>query len=269
MIRAQEQLIKKVTKIGNGAHIFAPKNWIGEEVFIVRTPKKSLKERLLSVLSPYLENIEGVYLYGSHARGEAEKDSDIDLFIITNKKLKIRAKGFEIIALQKDKIDKAIKLEPLIIYSILSEAKPLINAKLLNDLKKRYKSKSSDFKEYLKDTKRIILINEYFLELDKKEKRGEETEEIPYSLILRLRGIFIINGLLTGKIYSHRKFKLWVTKSSSNINYDKVYNAYRALKNKSGRKKVNVKDLQELLKLLKKETFKLEGNIYGKKKKTT
>lgn len=269
MIKAQEQLIKKVTKIGNGAHIFAPKNWIGEEIFIVRTPKKSLKEKILSVLSPYLESIEGIYLYGSHARDEAEKDSDIDVFIITNEKLKIVEKGFEIIALQKNKIDKAIKLEPLIIYSILSEAKPLINAKLLNELKEKYKPKLSDFKEYLKDTKRIISINEHFLKLDKKEKREEETEEIPYSLMLRLRGIFIINKLLKSKVYSHEEFKSWVTKGSSNINYDEVYRAYRALKNKSGRKKVKVKDLQNLLNLLKKETFKLESNIYGKKKKTT
>jgi putative transposon-encoded protein len=43
----QEQLLRKVTEIGNGAHVFAPKEWIGEEVFIVRTPKKNLKEKIL------------------------------------------------------------------------------------------------------------------------------------------------------------------------------------------------------------------------------
>lgn len=39
-VKEQEQLIRKVSRIGNGAHIFAPKDWINEKVIIVRVEKK-------------------------------------------------------------------------------------------------------------------------------------------------------------------------------------------------------------------------------------
>ena len=38
-MKLQEQIIREVKKIGNGAHIFTPKEWIGEKVIIVRTKK--------------------------------------------------------------------------------------------------------------------------------------------------------------------------------------------------------------------------------------
>ena len=184
-----EQIIRKVTGIGNGAHIFAPKEWLGEEVFVVRHQKKSLKESILSVIEPHLEHIEGAYLYGSYARKEQTKDSDIDLLLITSKKLKIKKQGYEIISIEKEKVQEAIKIAPILIYSALSEAVPIINIKLLNELKSKYNPKLSDFKEFLESTKRVISINEQFLEEDKKNEKKKESENIPYPLILRLKGV--------------------------------------------------------------------------------
>jgi len=70
-------------------------------------------EKIFEVMAPHLENIKGVYLYGPQARDETTKDSDIDLFIITSKKIKIKAEGFEIISIEEEKFDKALKLVPL------------------------------------------------------------------------------------------------------------------------------------------------------------
>ena len=55
----QEQLIRQVTEIGNGAHIFAPKEWIGERVLIVKT-RKSLKEEILSDMKGILDYVKRV-----------------------------------------------------------------------------------------------------------------------------------------------------------------------------------------------------------------
>lgn len=86
--------MRLVTSIGNGAHIFAPKEWLGEEVIIIRkAERKSLKQKILDVLNGHLENILGVYLYGSQARGEADKSSDIDLLVVTTRKTSIKKKA--------------------------------------------------------------------------------------------------------------------------------------------------------------------------------
>ena len=122
-MKNEEQIVRMVKLFGNGAHVFVPKDWTGEEIVLIKPRKKSLKERIISSLDPYLDSIIGVYLYGSYARSEEKKDSDIDLFVIIDKKIKIKAEGFEIICLEQKEIEKAIKLEPLLMYSIFSEAK--------------------------------------------------------------------------------------------------------------------------------------------------
>ena len=70
----KEQLIRKVTPIGNGAHIFAPKDWLNDDVILIRVPKQSVEVKILEVLKPYFGNIEGVFLYGSYARDEQRED---------------------------------------------------------------------------------------------------------------------------------------------------------------------------------------------------
>lgn len=249
----REQIVREVTPIGNGAHVFAPKEWAGEEVFIIRTPKKPLSRRIMELLEPYLKEIEGVYLYGSYARNEQRENSDIDILIIANKRFKINKKGFEIKVLEKNKIRDSISLSPILIYSALAEAKPIINLVLLNELKRDYKPKAEDFVEYIKETKNIIKINEEILD--------------PYSIILRLRGIYLIEGFFSGKTYSYSGFKKWIfkdIKSSENIkiDVDDVYGAYLKIKNNL---KTNADDnkLTILLSILKNKVIRLEKKLYG------
>lgn len=262
----KEQLVRQVTPTGNGAHIFAPKEWLGEEVILIRKPKQNTKEKILSLLEPHLEDIMGAYLYGSRARGEEEFDSDIDLLVITTKKIKIKGKGFEIISLTESEIEKALNSEPLIMHSIFVEAKPIINSHLLSILKEKYKPKLKDFKEFLASTKRIIKINKTFLGLCEEKVYGNP-ESASYSLILRIRGIHIVNQLLANKIYSHRAFKTWIKTKLPGINLTNIYNAYRAIKYNSKIPKVVIKDLFSLLELLENETRDLEYQIHGKKRK--
>ncbi len=264
----QEQITRRVSKIGNGAHIFVPKKWINEEIVLVRTVKQDIKERILELLAPYLEDIIGVFLYGSYARNEQIKDSDVDILIISNKNFKIEKKDdFEIIILEEDKINKAIKINPLLVYSILNEAKPIINSNLLEELKEKYKPKIKDFKEMIEDTKRLVKINKEFLDLE--EEKYTDDKATAYSLILRLRGIYLINLLLDGKSYNYNDFKKWVQSNTQLKDYDSIYKAYLSIKREIKLKqKILVLDLNNLLKLLEKETLKLEGK-YGKKKKTS
>jgi len=206
----KEQLIRKVTPIGNGAHIFAPKDWLNDNVVLIRVPKQSVEVKILEVLKPYLEHIEGVFLYGSYARNEQNENSDIDFLVIANKKLLIKKDNHDIIVLEEKNIEKAIEISPILIYSALAEARPIINSKLLEELKKKYKIQNKHIKDYLTQTKEIIRVNEEFPSL--------------YSLVLRLKGVYIINQLLSDKSYSNEKFKSWLLKSSSNPDIEKINN---------------------------------------------
>ena len=96
------------------------------------------------------------------------------------------------------------------IYSAFAEARPIINSRLFEELKKRYKIQDKYIKDYLRQTKEIIKINEEFPSL--------------YSLMLRLRGVYLISQLLSGKNYSNEKFKSWLIKSSFNLDVEKINN---------------------------------------------
>ena len=130
-----EKIIKKVTGIGNGAHIFAPREWINDEVEIRRIPKGNPKDRIMRIIYPYLDKIIAVFLYGSQARREEEAGSDIDVFIISSERFDIKFGG-DIIIVPESKINLAKELNPVLFYSMLNEAKPIINSHYLEKLKK-------------------------------------------------------------------------------------------------------------------------------------
>lgn len=249
-----EQLIKKASAIGNGAHIFVPKEWVGQEVVIVKSP---LKEELIKILSPYLEHIIGVYLYGSYARGEQTEESDIDVLVIADKKFKIREKGrFDIIVINKEIIDEAPKINPILWFSMLRDAKPIINEALLFEMQK----KSIDiklFQDFIKSTKESQKSNKELIELDKKTK--DVSSAVIYSLILRLRGIFLINKLLNNQKFNNELFRKWLI-NKTKIDFNKVYKIYRAVRDdkKKIKIKITLEEEEKLYNLLESEIKKLE-----------
>jgi len=264
----QEQIIRIVSQIGNGAHIFAPKKWINEKVLLVRLEKKSVKEEILQKIYPYLDKIIGVFLYGSQARGEATENSDVDVLIITKEKFKIeKEENFEFIIITEDSLSNAIKTNPIMLFSIFKEAKAIINEEYLNKLK-QIKINPALFKPFIQTTKESIKSDEELIELDK--KTGETlSNSVLYSLILRLRGIFIINCLLNNENYSNSLFKTWIN-SKCKINYEEVYSIYQALgSGKELKDKVPIEFGEILVDLLKEELKNIVRliNQNGKQKK--
>ncbi len=244
----QEQLIRKVTEIGNGAHIFAPKEWLNEEVLVIRIEKKELKEEILELVYPYLNKIIAVFIYGSHARGEASETSDIDVLIISKEKFKIETKrNFGFLILTEESLESAIKINPILMYSIFKEAKPMINEDYLNKYKNK-KISMKDFSSFIKSTENTsIKSSEEVLELDRKTGNIASNSVI-YSIILRLRGIFIIECLLKNKEYSNSSFKIWIN-NHVKLDYEKVYGVYRAVRdNRVGKDSIPLFIGEELIK---------------------
>jgi predicted nucleotidyltransferase len=259
MIDKQEQLIRRVSNFGNGAHIFAPKEWVNEDVLIVRIEKKTIKQDILELLMPNLDKVIGVFLYGSHSRGESSEDSDIDILVIAREKFNVeKRQGIDLIVLPEKEIDNAIKINPILLYSIFKEAKPIINEDYLLRLK-RIKLNKSYFKQFLEQTVNSIKSSEEILELDKQTGKFV-SNSIIYSLILRLRGIFIINTLLSNQDFSNFKFSKWIR--SNEINYSSVYDVYRKVRDDKREKDVvPLKQGEILLNLLKDELTKARKKI--------
>ena len=69
------ELVRKIVRVGNSAGVVLPREWLNgtAKVELVRKPL-DIKGDILKILEPYLEDISGIYLVGSYARGEQRQD---------------------------------------------------------------------------------------------------------------------------------------------------------------------------------------------------
>lgn len=248
----QEQLRKRVVKFGNGSIVYTPKNWIGREV-IVTLSKLSMKEELFKLLDPYLLYIQGVYLYGSFARNEQEQDSDIDILIIADKKFKIKMEGYDINVLTVDDLKKPV--DPFC-FLMLKEAKAILNGSLLDKIRPVTVSKKS-IRWILNNTKGMLNINRDFIDL---EDENFENYAVIYSLMLRLRGLYMIDCVLKNKSYSNENFNRFVKTNGIRDDFYRIYRGVRDNKNMKIRAMKN--DVKKLYETVKNETEKKSGEIH-------
>jgi len=253
----------------NSAGLLLPKEWMGKEVNVILIDRSlEIKKEVINILEPYFENIIGIYLVGSYARGEQTENSDIDIIAISeNIKKEITSGRYNISVYPIESVKKSIKNNPILIYPRLIEAKPLLNNLLLKELLSSKINRNS-FKNFIKESSRIISINKKILLLDKlgknnkSEKREFASSSVIYSIILRLKGIYLIEGILNKKAYSNKLFKTWIMKNIDikNEKIEEIYEVYQLFKdNKRIKIRISVNNAEEILKFLEKEVKK-----YGK-----
>jgi predicted nucleotidyltransferase len=248
------EIMRSVQKWGNSGGVLVPKEWLNREVKIILIDRSSdIKKEIFDILDDYLEDIIGVYLTGSYSRGEQREDSDIDIIAISNNTRKEITSGrYNVSIIPLYTIEKTLKNNPLMILPRLIEAKPITNLGLLDKFKEIKISKEL-FKDFIKDTERIIKINEELIDLEDSSKKYLESNELIYSLLLRLRGIYLIKCILYRKKYSNLHFLNFLKKSVGK-DYLNVYEVYRLIKEgKETNIKLSLKVAEKLIKLLKKE----------------
>lgn len=256
----REQIVKTVVKSGNGGAVWVPKDWLGEEVVVIlpEKPKLEVKEKVIHLLEPYLKDIISVAIYGSYARNEQTRDSDIDVLVITrDKKLKLEFKEekIEITSFAIDRLKLAIEKYPAIYYQIVQEAEPVINAHVMEELRD-IKISKENFKNYLKETKEHLKSNRELLELDKIDNIFLKSYSVLYSSMLRLRGLFIMECILKKDKFSNKNFKNWlVSKGLSNNEYEDCYRVYRTVRDNKDTKNLRIKleVAEKVLSILEKE----------------
>lgn len=257
------ELVKPVVKVGNSAGVVLPKEWLNgtAKIVLVEKPLK-IEQDVLGILKDYLEDIQGVYIVGSYARGEQEKDSDVDVIAISNSvQKKIVVGKYDIQITPLDIIKSTIRKYPIMIYPRLAEAKVLFNKLLLGELLNVKVTKNS-FKEFYKDTVSMSKSNKELMELDKLDGEMLQSNSAVYSVFLRLRGYYLINCILKNKKYSKKDFQNWVIKNAK-INreeYNLTYGIYKNIKDsKVIKQKVSIDVVEKLFCFLEKEAKK-----YGK-----
>jgi hypothetical protein len=122
------------------------------------------------------------------------------------------------------------------------------------DALKQLIAKKFVFGKYLEETKRVIKINRELLKLDK-EQATSASESIIYSLMLRLRGIFIIKTILGKEKYSTPLFLKWLEKANMGRKEAIIlYNVYKAIRdNQKIKETVRVDLAEKLLRFIEKE----------------
>ncbi len=261
----KEQIVKHVVKSGNGGAVWVPKNWLGEEVIVILPdkPKLNIKEKVVHLLEPYLKDVIAVFMYGSYARHEETKESDVDVMLITKDRIapvQLTEPKLEIAAFQFDKLKKAIEKYPVMYYQIVQEAVPLINSYVLEELK-NVKISNESFKNYLNETREHIESSKELIKLDKLDGSYIKSYSALYSIILRLRGIFIIRCISGKEKFSNAIFQEWLMrKGVTDKEYAKCYAAYRAVKTNASIKNLRIKIsvAEKLLDMLTKETTLIE-----------
>lgn len=243
-IKSQEHLVKEVIGRGNSGGVYLPKSWVGQKVII---RPLSVNEYVLNTLSPHMKYIVGVYLYGSYAREEQVPDSDIDILVVADKKLHVKMEnGIDLEIVDITKIKDAIREDPVGYYSMIMEAIPIVNEVLLNELK-GVRLNTKNIKRYYKETEEALSIVKGLLELE-----GDSSGSI-YSLILRLRGLYLIKCNLRNRKYTNQKLEDFVVKKGiDRKKYRKMYAVYRA-KRDDGRLppyKIPTRDIKTLYRIV-------------------
>lgn len=250
------ELVKKIVKVGNSSGVLLPREWYGGEarIELVKKPLDTEND-ILKILKPHLKDILGIYLAGSYARGEQTPHSDVDVLVITsNTNRKISRGAYSVILVSLENAKKSISGRVLPLYPMMIESRVIMNAQLLRELQSILLTKKS-FRWHLETTESALKIIRGLIFDETTTGSG-----IIYSLILRLRSIYIVDCILNKKMYRTRDFFRLLQKNA--ISPRKTYAVYLSEKARKSPLEVPVEDAHALLnlalKLLQKQKWDIQ-----------
>jgi len=239
------ELIKNTIRVGNSAGVLLPKEFLNTQVKIVLQPLNIEKDVLDILLKEkVLSNVLGVYLVGSYARGEQTIESDIDILIITDS-LNDRIKNgkYDLMLVSKDLVEEKMKKDIFPLIPMMIEAKPIINKSLLDNYVNTSLTKNN-LKWHIDTTKSAMNVVMEYIKLA--EETGKEVSDAAsYSLILRLRTIYLIDCLKKGKKWTKKEFLGLIKKISGSLT---AYERYLESKNKNTKEfKLPINEAKKLM----------------------
>src|SRR4030042_91090 len=247
----ESEIIRTAIKVGNSAGVLLPKQYLNSQVKVVLQPL-NIERDILEILleENLLKNTLGIYLVGSYARKEQKIESDIDVLVITSSiSKKIIRERYEIILLTKEQVEKQLKTNIVPLLPMLKEAKPIINGTLLEKYKQTKLTKKN-LKWHIETTKSAMKVIEKSISLAK-ELGIKEGDSSAYSLILRLRGVHIVNCLKKDKLWSKKEFLNLIKEIAGSL---KAYEGYsRAKADKKTKEGLPIEEAEKLMEYINKK----------------
>jgi len=153
-----------------------------------------------------------------------------------------------------EKIDKSIKTS-LYLISLLKESKAILNINLLEEYKRKIKGISVG--KHIREIESITRINDEAVNISEELKENVPDETL-YSVILRLRELYLIECLNNNKNPSNKELLSLIKKFAG----EEAYNAYIRIKNDLKPKKVvSVEETRALINEIRK---RIKGLEHGK-----
>jgi predicted nucleotidyltransferase len=258
-----EKIVKLTREVGTSAGVLLPRSWLNKEVVVTLKDlnEADIARGVFDILleKGLLAEVKGIYLTGSYARGDYDSDSDIDILVVTGKTNKLINLGdYELVLIREDKLRMNLK-DSLYAYSMIREARAIMNQDLLVSLGKI--ESRIDYDKLINEIKGVTKVNKESVEVA--EEYGQKVSDgTAYSLILRLRELFLASCILKSKKYSSNSF-LSLIKKNGLIG---LYEGYRRVKkNIKGTDKAEVEDAKRVILLI--ESMIKEVELNGKRKK--
>jgi len=255
-------MTRKAYRVGNSAGVLVPKEWMNGfiEVRLVDPPLRIDAPLILEILQKENINISeilGIAFTGSYARGDQEKGSDVDILVISqrlNKKLKVGR--YEIIILSEKTLEHQLYNMGFPILPMILEGKALLNEKLFERYKKKKLSKKA-LRWLIKTTKSSMKISSEQISIFKELSEKKLSDNHSYSLILRLRTLYMVECLMKNKKYAKRDFLNLVKTISGSLT---AYNGYINIKeNKKIKKELKFEEAEKIIEYINEKIIKLKN----------
>ena len=232
----ENELIKSTIRVGNSAGVLLPKEFLNTQVKIILQPL-NIEKDILDILlqEKVLPKVLGVYLTGSYARNEQTIESDIDVLVITDGLNDRIEKGkYDLMLVSKELVDEKMRKNIFPLIPMMIEAKAIINKELLSKYIKTPLT-IKNLKWHIDTTKSAMRVVKEYIKLAK-ETKEKVMNAASYSLILRLRTIYLINCLKKNKLWTKKEFLSLIKKTAGSLT---AYEEY--LKIKAGDRKIKDK----------------------------
>jgi predicted nucleotidyltransferase len=251
-----EKMVKKVIPSGNAGGVYVPKKWINQYVVVSLF---RAEDYVMDAFKPFMDEIKGIYMHGSHARGDSSPESDINVLVVAEKDIPYQRKpglNAEIILLEN--LSRYASDSPVDYYCMVNEAVPLADSGLLEDMR-RYSLSEEKIRKVLDDSIRSVKM------LDHLVLEGDYPAAI-YSLIYRLRSLYVVHA--RARKYTHRGFSEFISRAGMpQEDFLRLYNVYRLKRDdKEVRCGPSLGDVESLAKITDKTIKELKSmypKIYG------